>query len=191
MIRLSLALVLLSLVSLPVATAAAPHVDDVGGQLPAGSPWAQGLESKLAAFERTAGIRVLIRLQLKSPAEAEDKVPGAYMRALATELGVIRDGVLVVYFADDPDWRVWIGDELTPRFMGKAGTAEEFTASGTIHEAKEALLKETLAQADDTLAWLKKAAPKQVPPAGLKVVLQADSLADGLIGRLRPQRAVR
>jgi hypothetical protein len=113
------------------------------------------------------------------------------MRDLATKLGVIRDGVLVVYFADDPDWRVWIGDELTPRFVGKAGTAEEFTASGAIHETKEALLKESLAQAEDTLAWLKKAAPKQVPPAGLKIVLQADALADDLIRRLRPRYAAR
>jgi hypothetical protein len=183
--------VLLLLVCLPVAAAAAPHVDDEGGLLPAGSPWAQGLESKLVAFERTAGIRMLIRLQLKSPTAEEDKVPGAYMRDLATRLGVSRDGVLVVFFADDPDWRVWIGDELTPRFMGRAGTAEEFTASGAMHEAKEAMLKECLDQAEGTLAWLKRAAPKQTPPAGLKIVLQADALADDLIRRLRPRYAAR
>lgn len=187
MIRSSLALVLLLLVSLPVAVAAAVHVEDEGRLLPAGSPWAQGLESKLAAFERSAGIRVLIRLQPTSPAAEEDKVPGASMRDLAARLGVIRDGVLVVYFADDPDWRVWIGDELAPRFVRKAGTAEEFTASGAIHEAKEALLKESLDQAEATLAWLKRAAPKQNPPAGLKIALQADALADGLIRRLRPR----
>ncbi|MDI1249737.1 MAG: hypothetical protein PSV13_12805 [Lacunisphaera sp.] len=191
MIRLALALALLLLVSLPVAAAPAPHVDDAGGLLPAGSPWAQGLESKLVSFERTAGIRVLIRLQLKSPTAVEDKVPGAYMRDLANKLGVIRDGVLVVYFADDPDWRVWIGDELTPRFMGRAGTAEEFTASGAMHETKEAMLQECLDQAEATLAWLKRAAPKQTPPVGLKIVLQADALADGLIRRLKPRHAAR
>jgi hypothetical protein len=161
-------------------------VDDEGRLLPAGSPWAQGLESKLVGFERTAGIRVLVRLQLKSPTAEEDKVPGAYMHDLATRLGVIRDGVLVVYFADDPDWRVWIGDGLAPRFVGRAGTAQEFTASGAMHEVKEALLKNSLDQAEATLAWLKRAAPKQNPPAGLKIVLQADALADGLIRRLRP-----
>lgn len=184
MIRLSLALALLLPAALPVAAEAAPRVDDAGGQLPAASPWARGLESKLVSFERTAGIRVLIRLQLKSPTAAEDKVPGAYMRDLATRLGVIRDGVLIVYFADEPDWRVWIGDELTPRFVGQAGTAEEFTASGAMHEAKEAMLKECLDQAEATLAWLERAAPKQVPPAGLKTALQADALVDGLIRRL-------
>ncbi len=184
MIRPLAVLSLLFLAPLQRAAEPAPHFDDPGRLLPAGSAWAQGLESKLATFERTSGINVIVRLQLKSPAEAEDKVPGAYMRDLATKLGVIRDGVLVVYFADDPDWRVWIGDELTPRFTGKAGTAKEFTESGAMHEAKEAFLKETMAKADLTLAWLKKAAPREEPPPGMKIALQADALADGLIGRL-------
>lgn len=182
MIRPSVVLALLLLGFLPAA--ASPHVEDAGGLLPAGSVWAQGLETKLTIFERTAGIRVLVRLQPESPGAEEDKVPGAYMRALATELGLIRDGVLVVHFADDPDWRVWIGDELAERFMGRTGTAEEFTASGAMHEEKEGMLKEAMAQANDTLAWLKRAAPKQEPPAGLKTALQADALADGLIRRL-------
>jgi len=187
MIRLLTVLSLLGLAAGLRAAEPFPHLDDPGRLLPAGSPWAQGLEGKLASFERTAGIRVVLRLQLKSPAEEEDKVPGAYLRALATKLDVIRHGVLVVYFADDPDWRVWIGDELTPRFMGRAGTAEEFTGSGAMHESKEAFLKEALAKADATLVWLKNAAPRQGPPAGLKIALQADALVDGLIGRLKPR----
>jgi hypothetical protein len=187
MIRL---LVLLSVLGLAAGLHAAgpgPHLDDPGRLLPEDTPWAQGLEGKLTRFERTAGIKVLVRLQLKSPAAAEDQEPGAYMRALAARLGVSRHGVLMVYFADDPDWRVWIGDELTPRFMGRAGTAGEFTASGAMHEAKEAFQQEALAQADATLAWLRSAAPKQAPPAGLKIALQADALVDGLIGRLAPR----
>jgi hypothetical protein len=187
MMRLSFLVSLLLLGPALRAAEPASHLDDPGQLLPAGSPWAQGIESKLATFERAAGIRILFRLQLKSPAEAEDKVPGAYMRSLATKHGVIRHGVLVVYFADDPDWRVWVGDELTPKFMGRAGTAEEFTASGAMHEAKEAFLKEAFAQVDATLAWLKTAAPKQEPPAGLKIALQADALADGLTRRLAPR----
>jgi hypothetical protein len=187
MIRL---FVLLSVLGLAAGLRAAerfPHLDDPDRQLPEDTPWAQGLEGKLASFERTARIRVLIRLQLKSPAAAEDQEPGAYMRSLAARLGVSRQGVALVYFADDADWRVWIGDELTPGFMGRAGTAGEFTASGAMHEAKEAFLQEALAQADATLAWLKSAAPKQGLPAGLKIALQADALVDGLIGRLAPK----
>jgi hypothetical protein len=187
MIRLSAVLTLIMLAPVLRAAEPAPHLDDPGKLLPAGSAWAQGLESKLATFERTRGIRILLQLHAKSPTGEEDKVPGAYMRSLATDLGVIRQGVLVVYLADDPDWRVWIGDELTPKFMGRAGTAEEFTASGAMHEAKEAFLKETLAKADVTLDWLKRAAPRQEPPRGMKIALQADALADGLISRLAPR----
>jgi len=185
MIRLSVILSLLLLGSLLRAAESVPHLDDPGQLLPAGSVWAQGLAGKLASLEHTAGIRILVRLQAKSPSAEEDKEPGAYMRAWASRLGVSQQGVLMVYFADDPDWRVWIGDELTPRFMGRAGTAEEFTASGAMHEAKEAFLKEAFAKSDATLAWLRSAAPKHGPPAGLKIALQADALIFGLVGRFK------
>ena len=187
MIRLLAVLSFLCLVPVLRAAEPATHIDDPGRLLSADSAWTKGLEAKLAAFEHTAGVRILVRLHLKSPAEAEDKEPGAYMRSLATKLGVIRHGVLVVYFADDPDWRVWIGDELTSRFMGKAGTAKEFTESGAMHVTKEAFLQEAFAKADATLAGLKKVAPKEAASAGMKIALQADALADSLIDRLAPR----
>lgn len=188
-LSLSCAILLSALLFRPEASAApaATHLDDPGRLLAPDSVWSRGFEARLGAFERSTGIRILVQLHLKSPTEAEDKEPGAYMRALATRLGVIRQGVLVVYFADDPDWRVWIGDELTPAFTGKAGTAKEFTASGAMHEAKEAFLKAVLAQAEAALAGLKKTAPREEPPAGMRIALQADALVDGLIGKLGPR----
>jgi hypothetical protein len=107
------------------------------------------------------------------------------MRALATQLGVIKEGVLVVYFADDPDWRVWIGDNLTPRFVGKPGDAKQFTQSGEMHNAKEAFLTASLARADAAFAALQKAAPSGAPPGlGRHLALQADALVDGLFAKL-------
>lgn len=182
MIRLSLVLSFFLLGSILRAAEPAPHVDDPGRLLPADAAWAQGFEAKLAAFERTAGIRLVVQIHLKSPAAEEDKEPGAYMRALATKLDVIGHGVLVVYFADDPDWRVWVGDELTPRFTGKPGTAKEFTESGAMHEAKEAFLKATFAKADAAFAALPKGTAAQ------HLGLQAEALVDGLIGKLTPPR---
>ena len=163
------------------AADAATHLDDPGQLLPADAAWAKSLDAKLGAFERTAGIRVVVQIHLRAPAAEEDKEPGAYMRALATKLGVIKHGVLAVYFADDPDWRVWIGDELTPAFTGKAGTAKEFTESGAMHEAKEAFLKETFVKADAAFAALPKGTPAQ------KLALQTDALVAGLIARLAPR----
>jgi hypothetical protein len=160
---------------------AATHVDDPGKLLPADAAWIKALDDKLDSFERTAGIKVLVQIHLKSPAEEEDKVAGAYMSALATKLGVIQHGVLMVYFVDDPDWRMWIGDELTPVFVGKPGTAKTFTASGEMHEAKEAFLKATFAKADAAFAALPKGTPAQ------HLALQTDALVDGLIAKLAPK----
>lgn len=160
-------------------------VDDPGNLLPSDPPVRTALEEKLARFERASGVRILVRLQAKSPSAEEDKVPGAYMRAMAGRLGVATRGVLAVYFADEDDWRVWIGDELTPVFVGRPGTAKAFTESGAMHEAKEAFLKATFAQADAAFAARQKSAPAgEAPSRARKLGFQADALVDGLIGRL-------
>ena len=95
----------------------------------------------LEEFERKTGTRIVVQFHAKSPPEAEDKVPGAYMSALSTKMGLIEKGILVVYFADDPDWRIWFGNQVAPVFAGKLDkTAPELTKDGSIHEAKEAFL---------------------------------------------------
>lgn len=138
-----------------------------------------GLESRLAKFEQDTGIRVVIEFHPKSPPEAEDRQPGAYMRALSTKLGLIDDGVLAVFFADDPDWRVWIGNDLAAKFAGQPGTAAELTKSGAMHAAKEVWLKTVFARSDT--AWKKRVgeAPDEVRPAE-KVVMEAGSIIVGL-----------
>lgn len=107
------------------------------------------------------------------------------MRALAGKLGVDRRGALAVYFADEDEWRIWLGDESTPAFVGRAGTAKEFTDSGAMHEAKEAFLKAARATGEADFARQQKAAPPDRPPTPQqRIKLQADALLDGLIGKL-------
>lgn len=155
--------------------AAAPaHIDDPGRLLPADT--VPAVEAKLAAFEHEAGIRLLVRFHAKSPSEEEDKVPGAYMQALADKLGTRERGVLVVYFADEPDWRLWIGDALTARFAGQAGTVEELTANKAIHNAKEALLAEVKVQAE---------AAEKDPKSPKHLAAEVQALLDGLCQRLK------
>jgi len=169
----------------PQLRAAASHIDDPGGLATVDAKWSADMESRLAAFEARTGIRILLQFHAKSPPELEDKQPGAYMRALATKLGVIKEGVLVVFFADDPDWRVWVGDDLTPRFVGKPGDAKRFTESGEMHNAKEAFLTASLAKADSAFAAQQKAAPAGAPPGlGRHLALQSDALIDGLVAKL-------
>ena len=109
------------------------------------------------------------------------------MRGLATKLGTARDGALAVYFADEDDWRVWIGDELTARFAGQGGTAAELTRSGAMHEAKEAFLKAAREAGEKSLREQQAAAAKggqPAPPPGQRIKLQTDAILDGLIFRL-------
>lgn len=169
----------------------ANHFDDPDKILPLEPPRAKYFNYKLANLERTTGLKLVARLHAKSPAKAEDAQPGAYMSGLAGRLGVAKDGALAVYFADDDSWRVWVGDALTARFTGRRGTAKELTASGAIHEVKEAFLK--TAQATGNADFKKQqetlaAAQQPPPPPGQRVKLQTDAILDGLIFKLEPPR---
>ena len=66
--------------------------------------WVAATQAKLDAFAHRTGIRIVVQFHAKSPPADVDQVAGAYMSALARHLGLIQHGVLVVYFADDPDW---------------------------------------------------------------------------------------
>lgn len=189
MLRLSVWLSVLLLSSSLTALRAAPadktaHLDDTAHLLPPKLGDMNVLEGRLADFERSSGIRILVELHEKSPSADEDKVPGAYMRALAEHLGTRQHGVLLVYFADDPDWRIWIGDDLTPAFAGKSGTVQELTDSNAIHDVKEALLASAHAKADAAFAALQKSAlADQSPTPAQHLRLQTDALLDALIAR--------
>jgi hypothetical protein len=149
------------------------RVQDEAGLLAAENPGASALwAERLAAFERETGIRVLVRFEPSSPEATLDASPGQYMRGLATALGVDRDGAVAVYFADEADWRLWIGSELVVRFAGKEGTEAELTENDAIHDMKEHLFTEALAAAA-------AAAP------GARLSAQTDRLLEGLLTRLR------
>ena len=164
------------------AAKALAHLDDPAQLLPADPAGVKALEARLAEFERTSGIRILVQFHAKSPSAEEDKVPGAYMSALSGKLGTLQRGVLVVYFADDPDWRIWIGDELTSTFAGKSGTVKELTDSRAIHDVKEILLASAHAKADSAFAVLQKAPPtNQAPSAALHLRLETDELLNVLM----------
>jgi hypothetical protein len=157
------------------------HVDDPGLLLSSESKWMQTAEAKLADYERASGIRIIVQFHLKSPTEAEDAKPGAYMHALARKLRIDRGGVLMVYFHDDPDWRVWIGDELTNRFTGKAGTVAELTTSEAIHNVKEAMLTAAHAKAEAEIDRIQKSVPDGKPlTAAQRLTVQTDVLFEAL-----------
>jgi cyclophilin family peptidyl-prolyl cis-trans isomerase len=164
------------------------HCDDPVALLPTDPPRAKNFNHKLANFERVTGVRIVTRFFAKSPPADQDKVPGAWMRALAEKLGTAKRGALVAYFADEDDWRVWVGDESTSAFLGRTATAPDLVAEGAFHAAKEAFLAATRAAGDAEFAKQKQAAPSdKQPPAAQRLKLQADAVLDGLIFKLEPK----
>lgn len=164
------------------------HIDDTVQLLPSIPGDLDQLEAKLADFELRSGIKILVEFHGHSPSADEDKVPGAYMRALSGRLGTLQRGVLVVYFADDPDWRVWIGDELASRFTGKPGTVKQLTESGAIHDAKEAMLVAAHDRAEVGLAAVQKKLPAdELPGPEIKLRLQTEALLDALMAKFGPK----
>lgn len=164
------------------------HFDDPDQVLPAEPPRAKNFNFKLANFERATGRKVCARVFARSPSEEEDSAPGAYMRALAAKLGVARDGVLAVYFADEKDWRVWVGDDLTGVFLGRPATPTDLGEGGALHEAKEALFAEVEARA---AAYTEQARAARGPanpltPADL-AKYSVDAMLDLLIFRFEPK----
>jgi hypothetical protein len=163
------------------------HFDDPDNLLPISPPRAQGFNYKLANFERATGVKIVARLFSKAPPAEEDKVPGAYMRALAEKHGVAQRGAFVAYFAADDDWRVWVGDESTAVFLGRPTSAKDLVPEGAFHDAKEAFLKAVQAAGDAAFLAQQKAAPPDKPvAANQRLKLQTDALLDGLIFKLEP-----
>ncbi|MBS0631540.1 MAG: peptidylprolyl isomerase [Verrucomicrobia bacterium] len=166
----------------------AAHFDDPGHLLPQEPPRAQYFNYKLANFERVTGVRIVARLFQKSPPPEEDKVPGAYMRGLAKKFGTDRRGAFLAYFADEDDWRVWIGDESASAFLGRPATPADLGHEAALHDAKEAYFQAAAAQGDADFAQQQHAAPpdKQPPPAQ-HLKLHVDALLDRLIQKLEPK----
>lgn len=122
------------------------HLDDPAGILRAAD--AMQLEDKLTDLEKLTGVRAVLRFHEHAPSPEEDNAPGVYMRGLSKKLGLIEDGVLAVYFDDEKEWRVWIGNNLASRFAGREGTAEELTKSGAIHDAAGLVMMADIPRAD-------------------------------------------
>jgi cyclophilin family peptidyl-prolyl cis-trans isomerase len=164
------------------------HFDDPAGLLPVDPARAKNFNFKLANFERATGVRIVARIFAHSPSAAEDAKPGAYMHALAEKLGTARRGALACYFADEDDWRVWVGDESTAAFAGRPLAPADLGEGAALHQAKEAFLNAAHDTGDADFARQKAAAPPDRPPApGQRIKLQTDEILDGLILKLEPK----
>ncbi len=162
------------------------HFDDPDKLLPSDPPRAKNFNFKLANFERATGRKLYARLFAKSPSEAEDAQPGAFMRTLAQKLGTERDGVLAVYFADEKDWRIWFGDASVATFLGRKPSATDLAPDGTLHQAKMAFIEAAIARGD---AFVKQVIAEGRPVNDAqRLKLTVDEVIDGLITILEPKK---
>ena len=137
--------------------------DDPQNLLPAEPPRAKNFNYKLANVERATGLKIRARLFAQSPPAAADAAPGQFMRALTRQLGTEHAGATVAYFADEKDWRVWIGDTSTTAFLGRPATAADLGDDGAFHAAKDAFLAAAQATGDQAYAAQKKFRPTRDP----------------------------
>ncbi len=174
--------------SAPAAPGPDAAFDDPSALLPATPPRAKGFNFKLANFERATGLKIRARLFAKSPAAAEDAAPGQFMRALAKQLGTESAGATLAYFADEKDWRVWIGDASTSAFLGRPTALSDLADGAALHDAKDAFFAAAQTEADTALAQQKKSsAPDKQPSPAQHLKLQTDALLDALIFKLEPR----
>ncbi len=165
------------------------HFDDPAKLIPVDPPRAKNFNFKLANYERVTGVKIVARMFSQSPTAEEDKVPGAYMRTLAEKLGVAQSGVLVAYFADEDDWRVWIGDDLTATFLGRPANPADLGDGAALHDAKDAFLAAARAAGDAAFAAEQKVATAGKPVSSAQhLKLQTDALLDAILLRFEPKQ---
>lgn len=165
------------------------HFDDPEKLIPLDPPRAQNFNFKLANFERTTGVKITARIFARSPTADEDAGPGIFMRALAAQLGTLHRGALAVYFADEDDWRLWIGDDTTGAFFGKPTTPTDLGDGAAFHDVKDAFIKAAVAEGNAAYEKQKAAAPvDKQPPPGQRIKLQTDAILDHLIAKLEPKK---
>jgi cyclophilin family peptidyl-prolyl cis-trans isomerase len=162
------------------------HFDDPDKLLPQDVPRAKNFNFKLANFERFTGRKVYARVFAKSPTDAEDAQPGAYMRALAQKLGTEKDGVVAAYFADEKDWRIWFGDDAIATFLGRQPTPADLVPDGALHVAKMAFIDAAIARGNE-FADAAVAEGRTVSDAQ-RLKLIVDEVVDGLIFALEPKK---
>lgn len=188
LLRLSLivGVLFIALTGVARATMTTAHIHDPDNVVSGNAEFIREMESRLTDFQSKTGIRVVVKYQAKLPTDAEDSAPGAFMRQLAAQWDVLENGVLEVYFLEADEWRIWIGNELTARFVGQPGTAAEFTASGAMHDAKEAWLEKVFSESQGIWNWWQVTSKGEAKHSD-KVEFETIALFDGVAEKFLPE----
>jgi len=91
--------------------AAFPHFSDDTQLLPTVPPREKGFNNKLSNFERFTGVKIYARVFEAFHPSGAGQTRSDLAKTIAQQLGVERNGVTALYFADTHDWELVIGDE--------------------------------------------------------------------------------
>ncbi|MBI2496742.1 MAG: peptidylprolyl isomerase [Opitutae bacterium] len=160
-------------------TGPAAHFDDPAKVLPTEVPRAKNFNFKLNNFQRATGRRIYARVYPAFTPTEQAKTPAPFTQQLAKTLGIHRDGVLAVYFADKDQWYVWVGDDLMPQFNPDHRKTME---------VKNALYQTVKAKAAEYTELARKSRGPDNPlkPADL-AKYSVDAMLDLLIFRFEPK----
>lgn len=163
----------------PAEPGPAAYFDDPDRILPQEVPRAKNFNFKLANFERFTGRRIYARVFKKFTPTHEGQKLGEFNAELARRTGVDPEGVVVSYYADLDTWMIWIGEKWLPRFMGRAGSRDEFVETGALMKQKEIFLAEAKKRAAGEAARA-RAAGREVNDAQM-LKLTVDEVLDAFI----------
>ncbi|HKB56423.1 MAG TPA: peptidylprolyl isomerase [Lacunisphaera sp.] len=157
----------------------ASHFDDAAKVLPTEVPRAKNFNYKLNNFQRATGQRIYARVYPTfTPTEAKE-TPAPFTQKLARSLGLYKDGVLAVYFADKDQWYLWVGEDLMPAFNPEK--QKTMDAKNTLYAAVKAKAAEYTELARKT-----RGPDNPLKPADL-AKYSVDAMLDLLILRFEPK----
>jgi hypothetical protein len=104
--------------------AAFAHFSDEDGVLPAAPPREKSFNNKLSNFERFTGVKIYARAFEAFHPSGPGQTRPELAKTIAQQLGVERNGVTALYFADTHDFELVIGDQPL-KVIGKSAEASD------------------------------------------------------------------
>ena len=132
------------------------HFSDEDGILPAAPPREKSFNNKLSNYERFTGVKIYARAFAAFHPSAPGQVRPALAETIAQQLGIGRNGVTALYFADTHDWELVIGDQP----LKAAGKSAEVA---DLAEWKKSLQTLATEQSEKLIALAEKRAPVDKP----------------------------
>ena len=180
------ALIAKAKVHAPLPPGRPAHFEDPSDLLPIDPSRAKVFDLKLANVERATGVKIYGRLVARAPATSDDRRLNEHLRELATPLGLLKEGALVVYYANRHEWKLWLGDDTAAAFMGHAGSVKDFMQDGAFHLAKQDFFEKARTAGSAALARANQ--NSSIPPSSSQILKhQVDAVLDSLIFKLEPR----